>query len=91
MSAPGVRAIIHIFAESNSIDKVAKQISKLPEVFDVYEVTGEFDLIALVVARDIASFRDFLKEKILSVQGVKSVVTSIVLYTHKKEGEETGE
>ncbi|MEM0383711.1 MAG: Lrp/AsnC ligand binding domain-containing protein [Candidatus Caldarchaeum sp.] len=91
MSAPGVRAIIHIFAESNSIEKVAKNISKLPEVIDVYEVTGEFDLIVLVVARDIASFRDFLKEKILSVHGVKSAVTSIVLYTHKKEGEETGE
>ncbi|MEM2237926.1 MAG: Lrp/AsnC ligand binding domain-containing protein [Candidatus Caldarchaeum sp.] len=91
MSFPGVRAIIHIFAESNSIDRVAKQISKLPEVVDVYEVTGEFDLIALVVAKDISSFRDFLKDKILAIQGVKSAVTSIVLYTHKKEGEETGE
>ncbi|MEM2051318.1 MAG: Lrp/AsnC ligand binding domain-containing protein [Candidatus Caldarchaeum sp.] len=88
---PGVRAIIHIFAESNSIDRVAKQISKLSEVMDVYEVTGEFDIIAMVVAKDIASFRDFLKDRILSIQGVKSAVTSIVLYTHKKEGEETGE
>ncbi|MEM1947076.1 MAG: Lrp/AsnC ligand binding domain-containing protein [Candidatus Caldarchaeum sp.] len=91
MSMPGVRAIIHIFAESNSIDRVAKQISKLSEVMDVYEVTGEFDIIAMVVAKDIASFRDFLKDRILSIQGVKSAVTSIVLYTHKKEGEETGE
>ncbi|MCS7137087.1 MAG: Lrp/AsnC ligand binding domain-containing protein [Candidatus Caldarchaeum sp.] len=91
MSVPAVRAIIHIFAESNSIEKVAKQISKLPEVIDVYEVTGEFDLIVFVTTKDIKAFRDFLKNKILAVEGVKSTVTSIVLYTHKKEGEETGE
>ncbi|MEM0440279.1 MAG: Lrp/AsnC ligand binding domain-containing protein [Candidatus Caldarchaeum sp.] len=91
MTAPAVRAIIHIFAESNSIEKVAKQVSKLPEVVDVYEVTGEFDLILFVNTKDINAFRDFLKNKILTVEGIKSTVTSIVLYTHKKEGEETGE
>ncbi|MCS6784833.1 MAG: Lrp/AsnC ligand binding domain-containing protein [Candidatus Caldarchaeum sp.] len=91
MSVSAVRAIIHIFAESNSIEKVAKQVSKLPEVVDVYEVTGEFDLIVFVMTKDIKAFRDFLKNKILTVEGVKSTVTSIVLYTHKKEGEETGE
>jgi DNA-binding Lrp family transcriptional regulator len=78
MSVPGVKAIIHIFAESNMIDKVAKQVTKLEEVIDVYEVTGEFDLILYVVSRDISSFREFLKNKILTVQGVKSAVTSIV-------------
>jgi DNA-binding Lrp family transcriptional regulator len=91
MSVPGVKAIIHIFAESNMIEKVAKQVTKLEEVIDVYEVTGEFDLILYVVSRDISSFREFLKNKILTVQGVKSAVTSIVLYTHKKDGEETRE
>jgi DNA-binding Lrp family transcriptional regulator len=59
MSVPGVKAIIHIFAESNMIDKVAKQVTKLEEVIDVYEVTGEFDLILYVVSRDISSFRSF--------------------------------
>lgn len=91
MSVPAVRAIIHIFAESNSIERVAKQVSKLPETIDVYEVTGEFDLIVLVMTKDIKAFRDFLKNKILAIEGIKSTVTSIVLYTHKKDGEETGE
>jgi len=91
MSLPGVKAIIHVFVESNQIENVAKQLSKLPEAIDVYEVTGEFDIIALVVTSDIIAFRNFLKEKILTIKGVKSTVTSIVLYVHKKEGEETGE
>ncbi|MDJ0272981.1 MAG: Lrp/AsnC ligand binding domain-containing protein [Candidatus Caldarchaeum sp.] len=91
MSVGGVKAIVHIFVESNMIEKVAKQVSRLEEVLDVYEVTGEFDLILLVQTNDIRGFREFLKNKILAVQGVKSAVTSIVLYTHKKGGEETGE
>jgi DNA-binding Lrp family transcriptional regulator len=91
LSVGGVKAIVHIFVESNMIEKVAKQVSRLEEVLDVYEVTGEFDLILLVQTNDIRGFREFLKNKILAVQGVKSAVTSIVLYTHKKGGEETGE
>ncbi|GBC69773.1 Leucine-responsive regulatory protein [archaeon HR01] len=91
MSQPGIRAILHIFAESNALERVARQISKLPEIMDVYEVTGEFDIVAIVVAPDINKFREFIKEKVLRIPGVKSTVTSIVLYTHKKDGEETGE
>jgi DNA-binding Lrp family transcriptional regulator len=91
MSQPSIRAILHIFAESNALERVARQISKLPEIMDVYEVTGEFDIVAIVVAPDINKFREFIKEKVLRIPGVKSTVTSIVLYTHKKDGEETGE
>lgn len=91
MSQVGIRAILHIFAESNALEKVARQVSKLPETVDVYEVTGEFDIIAIVVSPDINKFREFIKEKVLRIPGVKSTVTSIVLYTHKKDGEETGE
>jgi len=78
--------VINIFTESKELDKVAAAIAALPESIDVYEVTGEYDIVALVGANDIASFRDFLKNKILKINGVNSTVTSLILHTHKENG-----
>lgn len=87
----GIRALLHIFVESSRLESVSREITKLPEAVDVYEVTGEFDIVAIVTAPDIEYFRNFLKDKILRIPGVKSTVTSIVLHTYKRNGVETGE
>ena len=81
-----VTVLINIFAESQELDKVAATMAELPEVIDVHEVTGEYDIVALVGAENITSFREFLKNKILKINGVKSTVTSVILHTHKKDG-----
>lgn len=81
-----VTVVINIFAESKELDKVAATMAELPEVIDVYEVTGEYDIVALVGAENIASFREFLKNRILKINGVNSTVTSVILHTHKKDG-----
>jgi DNA-binding Lrp family transcriptional regulator len=82
----GVTAIINVFVETELLEKVTDSITKFPEVIDVYEVTGEFDLVAMVKADTILDFRRFLKDKIMKMQGIKSTVTSIILYAHKKDG-----
>ncbi|MCL7382886.1 MAG: Lrp/AsnC ligand binding domain-containing protein [Thaumarchaeota archaeon] len=82
----GVLAIIHVFVDSSKLEDVASEITKLEEALDVYEVTGEFDIIAIVRADDVVTFRKLLKDKVMKIDGVKSTVTSMVLYTHKREG-----
>ncbi|MEM1583369.1 MAG: Lrp/AsnC ligand binding domain-containing protein [Nitrososphaerota archaeon] len=82
----GVLAFIHVFVDSSKLESVANEINKLEEALDVYEVTGEFDIIAIVNTNDIISFRKLLKDKILKIDGVKSTVTSMVLYTYKRNG-----
>lgn len=86
MSAKPVLAILNIFVESKEMDKVVDALTKMPEVVDAYEVTGEFDVVALVSTEDLFSFRRFLKDKVLKINGVKSTVTSIILHVHKKDG-----
>jgi DNA-binding Lrp family transcriptional regulator len=76
-------AFVDIFVESPKLDDVVKVLSALPNVEELYEVTGEFDVVSLVSATDIEEFRDFLKNKIMKVPGVKSTVTSIVLSAPK--------
>jgi DNA-binding Lrp family transcriptional regulator len=76
-------AFVDIFVDSPTLDDVVKALSKLTNVEELYEVTGEFDIVSLVSAADIEEFRDFLKNKILKIPGVKSTVTSIVLNAPK--------
>jgi len=65
------------------MDDVVEALSKLDKIVDLYEVTGEFDIVTVVSASDIEEFRDVLKNKIMKVPGVKSTVSSIVLNTIK--------
>lgn len=79
MRLPRLLAFVDIFVESPLLDDVVKSLNAFPNVEELYEVTGEFDVVALVSTADIEEFRDFLKNKLLKVKGVKSTVTSIVL------------
>ena len=72
-----------IFVESPEVDNVVAALSKLSNLEELYEVTGEFDIVTLVSASDIEEFRDILKNRILKIKGVKSTVSSVVLMAHK--------
>ncbi len=78
-----MHAFVNIFVESQLMDEVIQALSKIDDVEELYEVTGEFDIITLVSADDIEEFREVLKNKIMKIQGVRSTVSSIVLKAHK--------
>ena len=83
----GVEVVVNIYVISEKMDEVIDGLIKIPEVIDLYEVTGESDIIALIRTRDIVEFRNILKNEILKIPGVRSTVTSVILHTHKKNGE----
>jgi DNA-binding Lrp family transcriptional regulator len=80
-----VRVILNMFVDSKELERVIDNLVKLPEVTDVYEVTGEYDVVSLLRAENILAFREILKNKVLKIPGVKSTVSAIVLYTHKRD------
>lgn len=65
------------------MDEVVAALKELPNLEEMYEVTGEFDIVSLVSAEDIDEFRDVLKNKIMKIKGIKSTVSSVVLHAHK--------
>jgi DNA-binding Lrp family transcriptional regulator len=83
---PGIRVILSVYVESN-LEEVAHGLVDIPEVIDVFEVTGEADIIAILEADDVMQFRNILKNNILRIPGIKSTVSSVVMYVHKKDGE----
>ena len=78
-----VLAFVNIFVESPLMGSVLEELGKMPNLEELYEVTGEFDIVSIFSARDVEEFRDILVNKIMKIKGVRSTVTDIVLHSHK--------
>jgi DNA-binding Lrp family transcriptional regulator len=50
----------------------ARALRRMPEVVDVYEVTGEYDIIATAKANDLHQLRSLISERLMKMQGVKT-------------------
>jgi len=77
-----ILAFVHIFVESPRMDEVVRALQRIPNIEELSDVTGEFDIVSMVSAKDLEEFRDVLKNKIMKIGGVKSTVSSIVLHRH---------
>ena len=77
-----VIAFIDVSMEKGHIRDLRKftdVIVDLPEILECYSVTGDFDYVIKVVARDLKSLSLFLMEKLMRLPGVNSVRSSICL------------
>ena len=54
-------------------------IADLPEVLECYSVTGDFDYVLKVIARDLQSLSRFLMDTLMRLPGVTSFRSSICL------------
>jgi len=75
---------VNIFVESPTFAEVVHALEQFSNVEEIYEVTGEYDIRAVVSAESIEEFRDFLKYKIMKINGVRSTVTSVVFNAPKR-------
>lgn len=65
-----ITAIVLIHADVNRIPEVAEAVAALPEVTEVYSVTGDVDLIAVVRVRRHEDFADAIADRLNKVDGV---------------------
>ena len=86
-----LRAILHVFVEPGKIEDVGEVLAKMPEVINVYGVTGEYNLIATAKANNLHRLRSLISERLMNMYGVKAVTTSVVLHTYKLNGKEVFE
>jgi len=79
-----ITAIVFIQAAVDRIPEVADQIAQLQGVTEVYSVTGEVDLIALVRVREHEELADVIAENVSKVPGVVRTQTYIAFRTYSK-------
>jgi DNA-binding Lrp family transcriptional regulator len=77
-------AFVDIFVESPEMDNVVVALSKLDNLEELYEVTGEFDIVTVFSTSNIQELGDILKNRVMKIKGVKSTVSSIVARAGQK-------
>jgi DNA-binding Lrp family transcriptional regulator len=79
-----VTAIVLIKADVASIPETAEAISQIPAVTEVYSVTGEFDLVAIVRVRGHEELGDVIPGTLNKVGGVTHTETHIAFRTYSR-------
>lgn len=69
---------------SDPIDTFRKAVNGLDNVLECHHVSGDFDFILKVVAKDMADFEDFIRGKLSRIDGVGKIQSCFVLNTSKE-------
>lgn len=79
-----VTAIVLIKADVARIPETAEIIAQMPQVSEVYSVTGEFDLVAMVRVRQHDELADVIPGGLNKVDGVTHTETHIAFRTYSR-------
>ena len=78
-----------ISAERGALPKLGEDLAAIPGVSEVYSVTGEFDFIAMVRAKEHDQLADIVTSKIAQTKGVARTHTHVAFRTYSKHDLET--
>ncbi|MGH9951095.1 MAG: Lrp/AsnC family transcriptional regulator [Nitrososphaeraceae archaeon] len=85
-----VRALTGINMDSKMRDNVLNELFRIPEVREVAEVTGRFDILVTMSSRSLDEMHQLISEKVGRIEGVQKTETFIemrktlreLLYSH---------
>jgi DNA-binding Lrp family transcriptional regulator len=77
-------AMVLIDVDAGRIPEAAAAIAEVPGVSEVYSVTGEVDLIAMIRVRRHEELADVIADKVSKVEGVLRTQTYIAFRTYSK-------
>ncbi|MEU6710692.1 Lrp/AsnC family transcriptional regulator [Nonomuraea purpurea] len=79
-----VTAIVHINTEVDRIPEVAQTIAEIDGVSEVYSITGEYDLLAMVRVAAYEEVAEVVPGRINKVAGVLHTETHIAFRAYSK-------
>lgn len=86
--ARGLLAFIQVKANGPVVDlKVAKEITKIPEVQEVHLIAGEDSYLVKVRVENPEELTQLLRKKFANIKSIRTTSTTIVLETVKETGE----
>jgi DNA-binding Lrp family transcriptional regulator len=77
-----ITAIVHIDTDPARIPQIAAEVAEVPGVTEVYSVTGEVDLIAMVRVREHTQLADVIADRLSKVEGILRTQTYIAFRTY---------
>ena len=84
-----VQAVIEIKItpeRGGGYDRIARRVSKFPEVVSLFLMSGGYDLLAFVRGSNLKETAHFVSDKLATIDGVVSTATHFMLKTYKEQG-----
>src|SRR6476646_702768 len=81
----GVKALTGINMDSKLRDNVLNELFKIPEVREVAEVTGRFDILVTMTSRSLDEMHQLISEKVGRIEGVQRTETFIEMRKTSRE------
>ncbi len=79
-----VTAIVLIKCDVAGIPDTGATIAQIPQVTEVYSVTGQFDLVAMVRVREHDELGDVIPGRLNKIPGVTHTETHIAFRTYSR-------
>jgi len=70
-----ITALILINAKRDRIKEVAETLADLQPISEVYSVTGEYDLVAMVRVKTNDEIADLVTDKLAHIEGIEDTET----------------
>ncbi len=83
----GVRATMGINRDPKLKDQIHKALLKTPEIISISEVTGRFDILLTLRARNLEELHTVAIEKIGKIEGIQNTETFVELQKTDKDPE----
>jgi len=68
-------------------DAIAERIYRFPQARTVYLVSGTYDLLVIVVGKNMHEVANFVSQKLAPIEGVEGTVTHFMLKRYKEDSE----
>ncbi len=78
----GISAIIQITLTrqiENAISNFKKEINKIPEIMECYQVTGNADYVIKVMMKDMRAFEELISQKLSKMEEIGQMQTMVIL------------
>jgi len=82
-----VAAVITLKVDTKEADRIATEIAKFDEIYDVFLVTGDTDIVAKARFKNYKGLKDFVVSSLAPITGIKDTKTLMVVTTYKESGQ----
>ena len=79
-----VTSIILLNVERNKVNEVAEHLVNMAGISEVYSVTGNYDLIAIVRVKTNDDLSELVTGKLVEVDGIKKTDTMLAFKAYSK-------
>lgn len=79
-----VTAMILLNVQRNKINEIAEQLASMADVSEVYSVTGNYDLVAVVRVKTNDDLARFVTHDLVTIDGIEKTDTMLAFKAYSK-------